>query len=132
MGTIADKLNLLQNTKENIRYAIMAMGLEVPEEEPFSTYPEYIMALPSGGELPDGVSELTVENGMPDMGSVSQGGYVSDGVRVTVEAAPKDGYRFTSWAKYQGSSKFPSVVEAQTYTFTMAGNVRFKARFEAV
>ena len=40
MGTIAEKLALLQETKENIRQAITNMGGTVPEGEVFAAYPD--------------------------------------------------------------------------------------------
>lgn len=130
MGTVADKLSVLQSTKEAIRYALIAMGQDVPENAPFSSYSDYILSLPTGGELPEGLSELTMENGMPEMGSVSQGGYVSDGVQVTIEAVPNEGYKFSGWSRYKGSNKFPTMVSEQTHTFIMSGKIRFRAKFE--
>lgn len=47
--TIADKLSLLQNTKECIRQAIIDKGVEVSEADTFASYPEKIAAISSGG-----------------------------------------------------------------------------------
>ncbi len=38
MGTIADKLNLLQNTKSAIKTAIIDKGQPVEDSDPFSSY----------------------------------------------------------------------------------------------
>jgi hypothetical protein len=42
MGTAADKLNLLLDTKRNLRAAISRMGIDVPEDLPFSSYPDLL------------------------------------------------------------------------------------------
>jgi len=42
MGTAADKLNLLLDTKRNLRAAISAMGIDVPEDLPFRLYPDLL------------------------------------------------------------------------------------------
>lgn len=43
MGTVADKLNLLLNTKAAIRQAIIDKGQDVADADPFSSYPEKIL-----------------------------------------------------------------------------------------
>lgn len=49
MGTTADKLAKIAATKEAIRTAIESKGVEVSASEPFSTYPEKINSIQSGG-----------------------------------------------------------------------------------
>lgn len=49
MGTTVDKLAKLAETKEAIRTAIESKGVEVSASEPFSTYPEKIKSIQSGG-----------------------------------------------------------------------------------
>lgn len=49
MGTTADKLAKLAATKEAIRVAINDKGVEVSKTEPFSSYPEKIASIKSGG-----------------------------------------------------------------------------------
>lgn len=49
MGTTADKLAKIAATKEAIRIAIESKGVEVSASEPFSTYPEKINSIQSGG-----------------------------------------------------------------------------------
>lgn len=52
MGTIADKLNLLLNTKAAIKAAIIGKGQTVADSDPFSAYPEKIQAIETGIQLP--------------------------------------------------------------------------------
>lgn len=132
MGTVAEKLTALQNTKEAIRQAICGMGVDVTAETPFSGYAAKILSIPSGSELPEGVYTVTVENSEPDMGDVSPGGYVSGGMQVTVTATPHAGYQFAGWARYKGSGRFPTSIDEQVHTFAVTGNVRFVAMFEAL
>lgn len=49
MSTIADKLNLLKNTKERIRLAINKKGVPCDTSVSFSSYPSKIMQI-EGGE----------------------------------------------------------------------------------
>ena len=44
MGTIAEKLAALQETKNAIKDALIEMGQEVYDNDPFSLYPELILA----------------------------------------------------------------------------------------
>ena len=52
MGTIADKLNLLLNTKAAIKSAIIGKGQTVADSDPFSAYPSKIQAIETGIQLP--------------------------------------------------------------------------------
>lgn len=47
MGTTAEKLAYLANTKADIRAAMVEKGIEVPENTPFREYAEKIAAIPS-------------------------------------------------------------------------------------
>ena len=49
MGTIADKLSLLQQTKADIKAAIIEKGQSVADADPFSSYPQKIRAIEGGG-----------------------------------------------------------------------------------
>lgn len=53
MGTIADKLNLLLNTKAAIRQAIIGKGQAIADEDPFSSYPAKIAAIQTGVDTSD-------------------------------------------------------------------------------
>ena len=52
MGTIADKLNLLLNTKAAIKAAIIGKGQTVADSDSFSAYPAKIQAIETGIQLP--------------------------------------------------------------------------------
>lgn len=52
MGTIADKLNLLLNTKAALKAAIIGKGQTVADSDPFSAYPAKIQAIETGIQLP--------------------------------------------------------------------------------
>ena len=49
MGTIADKLNELKRTKDNIKAAIISKGVNVADNTPFSSYPNKISEIETGG-----------------------------------------------------------------------------------
>ncbi len=132
MGTITEKLAALQDTKNAIRDALTEMGQEVYDDDPFSFYPELIRTMPSGGQLPAGVCTITVESANAAMGTVSPGGAVSSGMTVTIEAEPKAGYAFKQWNRFTGGSMFPTTVTTQSHTFTVAGDARYVAVFQAV
>ncbi len=128
MGTIAEKLAALQETKNAIKDALIEMGQEVYDNDPFSLYPELIRTLPSG-QLPEDICTVTVESANPAMGTVSPGGAASLDMLVTIEATPKAGYKFKQWNRFTGGSSFPSLVTAQSHTFTVTGDVRYTAIF---
>ena len=48
MGTVADKLAYLADTKDDIRAALVEKGLDVPESTPFRQYAEKIREISSG------------------------------------------------------------------------------------
>ena len=70
MGTVADKLALLQNTKASIRQAIVAKGQSIEDTAPFSSYPEKIAAIKSAqpgigtlvGYADNNITYTTVKN----------------------------------------------------------------------
>lgn len=53
MGTIADKLNKLLNTKSLIKSAIISKGQPVSDSDPFSAYPNKILAIQTGVDTSD-------------------------------------------------------------------------------
>lgn len=59
-GTIADKLHLLAETKENIRQAIENKGVAVGKSDAFSLYPEKINAISTGGTSSTATGEYLV------------------------------------------------------------------------
>lgn len=128
MGTIAEKLAALQETKSAIKDALIEMGQEVYDDDPFSLYPELIRTLPSG-QLPEGICTITVESANPAMGTVSPGGMASLNMLVTIDAEPKAGYAFKQWNRFTGGGTFPTSVSTQRLTFTVTGDVRYAAVF---
>ena len=81
MGTIADKLNLLLNTKAAIKAAIIGKGQTVADSDPFSAYPAKIQSIETGIQLPTLTSpgtaadllagkELIDQNGNPLTGTM--------------------------------------------------------------
>ena len=50
MNTTQDKLELLVNTKRQIRNKIFEKGVVIPSDSPFSTYPSYIAEIDSSVE----------------------------------------------------------------------------------
>lgn len=49
MGTIADKLENIENCKENIRVAIESKGVSCPDSTVFSAYPDKIIEIQNNG-----------------------------------------------------------------------------------
>lgn len=47
MGTVADKLNYLSGTKDQIKAAIVQKGVAVPEDTPFRQYARLIKRIPT-------------------------------------------------------------------------------------
>ena len=58
-GTSADKLNYLQATKEAIRQAIAAKGVDVPESTTFRQYAGRIGEIQSGGNRITSINVIT-------------------------------------------------------------------------
>lgn len=57
MGTIAEKLEYLNNTKTAIKESIVAKGGIIAENDTFRSYAEKISNLPTGGTAPTGTNE---------------------------------------------------------------------------
>ena len=53
MATIQENLDLLQNTKANIKQAIINKGVNVADSDAFSTYPSKISQIQTGGNIND-------------------------------------------------------------------------------
>lgn len=53
MGTVADKLSFLENTKASIKSAILAKGQTIDDSTPFSQYPSKIQAIQTGIDTSD-------------------------------------------------------------------------------
>lgn len=48
MGTLADKLNKIKETKDNIKAAIIEKGVDVTDTDTFASYPDKIKSITSG------------------------------------------------------------------------------------
>lgn len=130
MGTIAEKLAYLQETKEAVKYALIDMGVEVADDEPFYNYPDLIYAIPTSG-IPEGVCKITVESSDASLGTVSPGGYVSKNMDVTICATELGDSVFKEWLCYRGNSMMPISIPKPGYSFTVTEDMRFVASFEA-
>lgn len=53
MGTVADKLNKIIDTKANIKNAIITKGVSVSDADTFASYAEKILSISGGGDTPD-------------------------------------------------------------------------------
>lgn len=81
MGTTTEKLTYLQGTKDAIKNAIVAKGVEVPEGTTFRGYAEKVGEIQAGGGEPFEI-EVVLDNRASKNGRVSMGFYDSDGVKV--------------------------------------------------
>ncbi len=70
MGTVRDKLNLLLNTKEAIREAIVGKGQAVADTDPFSSYPEKIAAIQTGIDTSDATAAARSEEHTSELQSL--------------------------------------------------------------
>ena len=59
MGTTADKLNKLLDTKSSIKSALVAKGQSVSDNDTFASYAEKIRAIPSPA---DGTAGITASD----------------------------------------------------------------------
>ncbi len=97
-GTIADKLYLLAETKENIRQAIENKGVAVGKSDAFSLYPEKINAISTGGTLSTATGEYLVMVIDYD-GTVIDRQYLNAGDFYELPTPPEhDRITFDSWS----------------------------------
>ena len=98
------------------------------EPIPADTFPNRIRAIPAGG-MPENMFTIAVESSNPEMGTVSGGGMVSNGMRVTatIEAIPSEGNQFVAWQE-----NGETVSDNAEYTFTVSGNRDLAAVFEEI
>lgn len=97
-GTIADKLYLLAETKENIRQAIENKGVAVGKSDAFSLYPEKINAISTGGTSSTATGEYLVMVIDYD-GTVIDRQYLNAGDVYELPTPPEhDRITFDSWS----------------------------------
>lgn len=83
-----------------------------------------ILAIPTGGGAPDDVRTISLTADPPEGGTVSGGGYASDGMKITVSANNGSGYSFSQWQE-SGAS----VSNEAEYTFTVTKDRTLTAAF---
>lgn len=96
MSTIAEKLTLLQNTKEDIKSAINEKGQTVTDLLPFSGYADKIRAITT---MPTNIYTIDVRSSDSNAGTISGAGMASSGMTVTVSATPADTHEFDGWTE---------------------------------
>lgn len=96
------------------------------EPIPANDFPARILAIPTGGGLPDDVRTITLSADPPDGGTVSGGGVASDGMTLTIDAGPSEGYNFADWEE-----NGQTVSADAEYTFTVDGDRKLVAVFAA-
>lgn len=78
---IAENLQLLQQTKEQIRQAINSKGVTLEQSAPFSAYTAAILAIPTGGgqSIPEGLHKFTIsQSNWPDCAMMVEAFYNPD------------------------------------------------------
>lgn len=87
-------------------------------------FPERIRAISS---VPDGLRTITLTADPPEGGTVSGGGVAQDGMTVTVNAIPADGYLLDSWTE---DDVYLTEGDQTSYTFPINGNKSLIAVFK--
>lgn len=109
-GTSSDKLAYLQQTKESIRQAIIAKGVDVPDTTPFRQYAGKVGEIQSAqfetqeisdsftisADNPDASKEVSVADGWAPVGYDLQPGYGVKGAYATYD-------RYQNTITYGGS-----------------------------
>ena len=113
--------------KALIASAITDKGVETAADASFQTMRGNILAIESGGSMPEGVYQINVSASTAEGGTVSGGGVASEGMTLTVSADAAEGYNFEGWQENG------EVVSAENpYTFTVAGDRTLVAGFAEV
>lgn len=110
--------------KSMIASAITDKGIATAADASFQTMKENILAIESGGGLPEGVYQISVSASTAEGGTVSGGGVASEGMTLTVSANVADGYDFVGWRE-----NGEVVSTDNPYTFTVTGNRALTAAF---
>lgn len=96
MGTIADKLEYLINTKEQIRQSIISKGVEVSSSDSLRSFADKIEEIQTGGSYGDGKYVCRV---VDYDGSILKEEHLDTGEVFTMPNSPShDGLIFQEWA----------------------------------
>lgn len=99
--SVYELFQFVSEGKALIASAVTDKGVETAADASFQTMHDNILAIPSGGGLPDDLCAITVSSDDPEGGEVSGGGTAQEGMTVVVTAEPlMAGYNFIGW--YEG------------------------------
>lgn len=121
---VAELFTSVSDGKNLIASAITDKGVTTAADASFQTMRENILAIESGGSLPENVYQINVSASTAEGGTVSGGGVASEGMMLTVSANVAEGYNFEGW---QENGEVVSADES--YNFTVTGNRALSAVF---
>lgn len=116
-AAVAELFTSVSDGKALIASAITDKGVATAQDASFQTMRENILAIESGGGLPEGVYQISLSASTAEGGTVSGGGVASEGMTLTVAANVADGYNFEGW---QENGEVVST--DNSYTFVVVGS----------
>lgn len=123
-GAVSELFTSVSEGKALIASAVTDMGVDTPADASFQTIHDNVLAIETGGSLPDNMHTIALAADPPEGGTVSGGGLVTIGMTVTVSASPGTRYEFKGW---QADNVVVSV--NSEYTFTVSQGVALTALF---